>query len=110
VIAAKAKMIAEHLIIARIFAPKLEAVDPDLTDLPLPLLSQLCLIESWPLMCSHVVQVHDVSTCVLEAAMSALPPKADILRACWDVGFVPKVDSCSAAKILMMRQGSMALF
>ena len=25
-------------------------------------------------------------------AMSALPPKADIDRACWDVRFVPKAD------------------
>ena len=28
--------------------------------------------------------------------MSALPPKADIDRACWDVRFVPKADSCTA--------------
>jgi len=30
--------------------------------------------------------------------MSALPPKADIGRECWDVRFVPEADSCSAAK------------
>jgi len=30
--------------------------------------------------------------------MSALPPKADIDRARWDVRFVPKADICSAAK------------
>jgi hypothetical protein len=85
VIAARAKMIPEHLIIARVFAPKLEAVDPDLADLPLPLLSQLCLVESWPLTRSHVVQIHDASTCVLEAAMSALPPKVEMARMLWDV-------------------------
>jgi hypothetical protein len=31
--------------------------------------------------------------------MSALPPKADIAERDWDVRFVPKADSCTAAKI-----------
>src|SRR5262249_23577621 len=31
-------------------------------------------------------------------SMSALPPKADIAECYWDVRFVPKADSCSAAK------------
>ena len=30
--------------------------------------------------------------------MSALPPKADICCVCRDVCFVPKADSCTAAK------------
>ena len=30
-------------------------------------------------------------------AMSALPPKADMCSAKWDVRFVPKADSCTAA-------------
>src|SRR6516164_3705663 len=30
--------------------------------------------------------------------MAALPPKADISRARWDVRFVPKADICSATK------------
>jgi hypothetical protein len=34
----------------------------------------------------------------LEAAMSALPPKADIAQRRPDVRFVPKADSCTAAK------------
>src|SRR6516225_1474149 len=32
--------------------------------------------------------------------MSALPPKADIGTQSWNVCFVPKADSCTAAKIL----------
>jgi hypothetical protein len=30
--------------------------------------------------------------------MSALPPKADIVERQWHVRFVPKADSCTAAK------------
>jgi hypothetical protein len=38
-------------------------------------------------------------TLVCFSAMSALPPKADIGWAQWDVRFVPRADSCTAAKI-----------
>ena len=37
-------------------------------------------------------------------ATSALPPKADIDRRDWHVCFVPKADSCSAAKQLRLRK------
>jgi hypothetical protein len=37
-------------------------------------------------------------TCRLEIAMSALPPIADIGHRECDVRFVPKADSCTAAK------------
>ena len=33
--------------------------------------------------------------------MSALPPKADIDGRCFDVRFVPKADSCTAAKSVL---------
>ena len=33
--------------------------------------------------------------------MSALPPKADIVGREWDVRFVPKADSCTAAKWIL---------
>jgi hypothetical protein len=33
--------------------------------------------------------------------MSALPPIADIAERNWDVRFVPKADSCSAARKLL---------
>src|SRR5215469_11451364 len=38
-------------------------------------------------------------------AMSALPPKADIETQSLDVRFVPKADSCSAAKWSLCRPG-----
>jgi hypothetical protein len=37
----------------------------------------------------------------IETAMSALPPKADIVGCDWDVRFVPKADSCTAAKWIL---------
>src|SRR6516164_6632061 len=37
-------------------------------------------------------------------SMSALPPKADIGSACWDVRFVPKADICSAAIYDLLEQ------
>jgi hypothetical protein len=33
--------------------------------------------------------------------MSALPPKADIAESDWHLRFVPKADSCSAAKSVL---------
>jgi hypothetical protein len=38
-----------------------------------------------------------------EIAMSALPPKADIAKHCWDVRFVPKADSRTAANTIATR-------
>jgi hypothetical protein len=35
------------------------------------------------------------------AAMSALPPKADIVHGGGNVRFVPKADSCTAAKLAL---------
>ena len=37
-------------------------------------------------------------TFALQQAMSALPPKADMCSALGDVRFVPKANSCTAAK------------
>jgi len=37
-------------------------------------------------------------TLAAQQVMSALPPKADMCGAIWDVRFRPKADSCSATK------------
>jgi hypothetical protein len=41
--------------------------------------------------------------------MSALPPKADIGTQSWNVRFVPKADSCTAAKKPALFDGRVAI-
>jgi hypothetical protein len=43
---------------------------------------------------------------VVAQFMSALPPKADIDCACWDVRFVPEADSCITAIFVGVRSVS----
>jgi inorganic pyrophosphatase len=46
---------------------------------------------------SHIFRYVKITLCIPKARMSAFLPIADIAERDWDVRFVPKADSCSAA-------------
>jgi len=54
--------------------------------------------------CMHVKSLQAKQTLSDVSAMSALPPKADIKKRCWDVRFVSKADSHCNKKGLLFDQ------